>query len=330
MRAVVYTKLGPAKDVLNLVEVDQPAPGPGEVLVRVHVSGVNPSDVKLRAGSRPGVTQPEHARVIPHSDGAGIIAAVGDGVPESRVGERVWLWNAAWRRADGSAADYVALPQEQAVPLPEGVSMQTGAVLGIPGLTACHCVFGLGDIRGKTVLVSGGSGTVGLLAVQLAKWGGARVIATSSVKLAPRVVQAGAETVLDYAAPDLVEQILSANGGHLIDHVIEVEAGLNIGMISQIIAEGGTIAAYGSALKREVDLPFFTLLFKHVTLQIVLVYLLPYQDRVKAIMLLHDALTQGALTVDVQQVFPPEQAAAAHEAVEAGHRKGAILIAFDA
>jgi NADPH2:quinone reductase len=328
MRAVVYTKLGPARNVLTLTELDKPQPGSGEVLVRVHVSGVNPSDVKLRAGSRPGMTKPEHPQVIPHSDGAGVIEAVGDGVSPSRVGERVWLWNAAWKRPGGSAADYVALPQEQAVPLPEHVSLETGAVLGIPGLTACHCVFGLGEVRGKTVLISGGSGTVGLLAVKLAKWGGATVIATSSRAMAERVRQAGADAVLDYRALDLTQQILDANNGQPVEHVIEVEAGLNMAMVADVIAEGGTIAAYGSAQKREVDLPFMTLLFKHVTLQIVLVYLLPYEDRLKAIMQLHAALTEGALTIDIDQVFPADQCAAAHEAVEAGHRKGAVLVSF--
>jgi NADPH2:quinone reductase len=328
MRAVVYTKLGPAQDVLTLQDLEKPQPGPGEVLVRVHLSGVNPSDVKLRGGARPGMTTPEHPLVIPHSDGAGIIESVGEGVPQSRVGERVWLWNAAWRRAHGSAAEYVALPQEQAVPLPQDVSMETGAVLGIPGLTACHCVFGLGEVRGKTVLISGGSGTVGLLAVQLAKWGGAHVIATASRAMADRVRQAGADTVLDYRSLTLAQQIKDANNGQPVEHVVEVEAGLNIAMIAEVIAEGGTVAAYGSAQKREVDLPFFQLLFKHVTLQIVLVYLLPYEDRLKAIMQLHAALAEGALKVDIDQTYPPEQAAAAHEAVEAGHRQGAVLISF--
>ncbi|MGH1356089.1 MAG: NADPH:quinone reductase [Thalassovita sp.] len=328
MRAVVYTQLGPARDVLELKELEKPQPAPGEVLVRVHLTGVNPSDVKLRGGARPGMTDPEFPQVIPHSDGAGIIEAVGDGVPETRIGERVWLWNAAWRRAHGSAADYVALPQEQAVPLPEDVSMETGAVLGIPGLTASHCVFGLGQVNGKTVLISGGSGTVGILAVQLAKWGGARVIATASDDMAERVLQAGADTVLNYRATDLAEQIMAANNGQPVEHVVEVEAGLNIDMIAQVIAEGGTVAAYGSAQKRAFDLPFYTLLFKHVTMQFTLIYLLSYEDRIKAIMQLHAALADGALTVDVEQVLLPEQTAAAHEAVEAGHRKGAVLVSF--
>ena len=329
MRAITFETLGPAQKVLHLTDRPCPTPAAGEVLVRVHFSGVNPSDVKLRDGARPGVTTPPFPVMIPHSDGAGIIEAVGEGVPADRIGERVWTWNAAWQRANGTAADYVCLPQAQAVPLPASVTLQTGAVLGIPGLTACHCVFGGGEIRGKTLLISGGSGTVGLLAVQLAKWGGARVIATASPALAPRVRGAGADTVLDYTAPDLAAQILAANNGTPVDRVVEVEAGMNINLITEVIAVGGSIAAYGSAQKPEFTLPFYALMFKHVTLQMVLIYLLSHEERISAIMRLHSALIEGALHPDISEVYPAENCAAAHEAVEAGHRKGAILVSFE-
>ena len=329
MRAITYQTLGPAQDVLHLTDLPRPSPATGEVLVRVHYSGVNPSDVKLRSGARPGITTPPFPVMIPHSDGAGIIEAVGEGVPADRVGERVWIWNAGWQRANGTAADYVCLPQAQAVPLPDSVTLQTGAVLGIPGLTACHCVFGGGEIRGKTLLISGGSGTVGVLAVQLAKWGGAKVIATASPALAPRVRAAGADAVLDYAAPDLAAQVLAANDNTPIDRVIEVEAGLNIDLITEVIAVGGSIAAYGSAQKTEFTLPFYALMFKHVTLQMVLIYLLPMEDRIAAIMRLHSALTEGALHLDISAIYPTEECAAAHEAVETGHRKGAVLVSFE-
>lgn len=328
MRAVTYRGLGPAADVLTVQDLPTPIPRAGEVLVRVQFSGVNPSDVKLRGGARPGVTAPPFPLMIPHSDGAGVIQAVGPGVPETRIGERVWLWNAGWQRAHGTAAEYVALPQAQAVPLPDEVSFQTGAVLGIPGLTAAHCVFEGGEVAGKTLLISGGSGTVGILAVQLAKWGGARVIATCSPATADRVRAAGADAVLDYAAPDLAAQVLAANAGHPIDRAIEVEAGQNIALLTQVIAVGGTIAAYGSARRPEFTLPFYDLMFKHVTLNMVLIYLLPMPDRVQAIMRLHAALTQNALTPQIAQIHSPQTCAAAHQAVEAGHRTGAILVSF--
>lgn len=328
MRAITYRSLGPAADVLSLETLPKPVPCAGEVLVRVRFSGVNPSDVKLRGGARPGVTKPPFPVMIPHSDGSGVIEAVGPGVPQDRIGERVWIWNAAWQRAHGTAAEYVAIPQAQAVPLPDDVTLQTGAVLGIPGLTAAHCVFADGDVRGQTVLVSGGSGTVGLLAVQLAKWGGAKVIATSSPALAGRVTAAGADAVLDYAAPDLAAQVLAANDGRPIDRVIEVEAGRNIDMIAEVIAIGGTIAAYGSAQRPEFQMPFYALMFKHVTLRMVLIYLLPMPDRIQAIMRLHAALTEGALNIDIAKILPAAECAAAHQAVEAGKRSGAVLVDF--
>ena len=180
MRAVWYERFGPAADVLETGEADTPSAGPGEVLVRVAFSGVNPSDAKARAGSRPGVTKPPFPRIIPHSDGSGVIEAVGEGVDAARVGQRVWLWNGQWQRPFGTAAEYIALPEAQAVPLPEGVSLEAGATLGIPGLTAAQTVFGGGDVAGQTLLVSGGAGAVGHNAVQLAKSGGATVIATCS------------------------------------------------------------------------------------------------------------------------------------------------------
>ena len=179
MRAITYTRFGPASEVLTLQDLPTPSPNAGEVLVRLAVSGVNPSDVKARAGGRPGVTEPPFPTIVPHSDGAGVIEAVGEGVDSSRVGERVWIWNGQWQRAFGTAAEYIALPSGQAVTLPEKTSFHEGAVLGIPGLTATHAVLGGGSVAGQTVLISGGAGTVGRLAVQVAKASGAHVLATA-------------------------------------------------------------------------------------------------------------------------------------------------------
>lgn len=328
MRAITYRELGPAGEVLQVETVPKPAPQKGEVLVRVHFSGVNPSDVKLRAGLRPGITQPPFPVMIPHSDGAGVIEAVGPDVPPDRVGEKVWLWNAGWQRAHGSAAEYVTLPQAQAVPLPDDTSLETGAVLGIPGLTAAHCVFADGSVRGKTLLISGGSGSVGRIAVQLAKWGGARVIATCAPSQKERVLSSGADAALEYDSSDLATQIMLCNAGRPVDRVIEVEAGQNINVIAQVIAEGGTIVAYGSAQVPEFQLPFYPLMFKNVSLRMVLIYLLSMAERVQAIMRLHDALTEGALCPDIAAIFPVEACELAHETVEAGRRKGAVLISF--
>ncbi|MBL3702072.1 zinc-binding dehydrogenase [Sulfitobacter sp. BDSS02] len=328
MFAITYRSFGPASDVLTLEEMDSPAPGPGEVLVDLAYSGVNPSDVKLRAGARAGATATElpYPAIIPHSDGSGVIKAVGEGVDLARIGQKVWIWNAQWQRAFGSACTEIALPAYQAVPLPDGVSLETGAVLGIPGLTACHTVFSGGEVSGKTVLVQGGSGTVGYLAVQLAKWGGAKVIATAGSDRQDLARQAGADTVLDHKAPDLAQQILDANDGKHVDHIVEVEFGSNVHTDTAVIAESGRITAYGSALEREPALPFYPLMFKNVILEMTLVYSLSPEKRDRAIARLHQALDAGALACPIDGIYDLADCASAHEAVETGHRSGAVLV----
>lgn len=326
MRAITYEAFGPADSVLGLEDVPDPFPGPGEVLVDLAYSGVNPSDVKARAGTRPGVTRPPWPRIIPHSDGSGVVSAVGEGVPADRIGERVWIWNGQWQRPFGTAAERIALPAEQAVVLPRDVSLETGATLGIPGMTASHCVFADGVVRGQTVLVQGGAGNVGNLAVQLAKWGGARVIATVGATGRERAQRAGADAVLDYRATDLAQQILDANGGRPVDRIIEVEFGRNIACDAEVIAGNGTVFAYGSALDMTPVLPFGTLLFKAVTLQVVLVYILSADQRREAQAHLNAALVDGALARGTDRVFDFADCARAHEHVEAGGRAGATLV----
>lgn len=324
MHAITYSTQGAARDVLGLTELPDSAPTAGEVCVQLTFSGVNPSDVKSRRG-RPGQTMP-FEQIIPHSDGSGVIAAVGEGVDPARIGQKVWIWNGQWQRPLGTAATHITLPERQAVPLPDSVSMETGAILGIPGLTAAHAVFGGGDITGTTILIQGGAGTVGLLAVQLAKWAGAHVIATCSKRDNERVAAAGADTILDYAASDLADQIIAANNGALIETIIEVEFGSNIDIDAAVIAPNGRLAAYGSAKEMTPTLPFLPLLFKAVTIDIILIYLLPDLPRTAIIEKLHAALAEGALDCPVEQIFPLAETAAAHEAVEAGGRVGAILI----
>ncbi|MEL6883612.1 MAG: NADPH:quinone reductase [Pseudomonadota bacterium] len=330
MRAISYSRFGPAADVLTLSDMKTPDPGRGQVLVELHWSGVNPSDVKARAGSRPGVTEPPFPTIVPHSDGAGIIVAVGDAVSADRVGQAVWIWNGQWQRPFGTAATHICLPADQAVPLPEGVSMQTGASLGIPGLTAAQAVFGGGDVAGKTVLVQGGAGNVGYLAVQLARWGGARVIATARGEGADRARAAGADAVIDYGTDTLAEDILHANDGQPVDRIFEVEYGLNAATDAEVIAANGTIAAYGSAQNMVPKIPFGPMLFKAVTLDILLIYILPPAERAAAITRLHDALMAGALACPVARTFALDECAAAHGAVERGGRAGAILVEVQA
>ncbi len=326
MRCISYNRLGPAADVLTQTTYETPAPAAGEVTVRLALSGVNPSDIKSRNGGIAGVTKPAFENVIPHSDGAGVTEAVGEGVDPARIGTRVWIWNGQWQRAFGTASTHITLPSEQAVDLPESVSMETGAILGIPGLTAAEAVFGGGDVAGKTLLVSGGGGTVGYLAVQLAAWGGAHVIATCSPRDMDRVQAAGAHTVLDYRSETLAADVIAANKGALVERILEVEFGANVNMNAEVIATNGTIAAYGSQIEMMPTIPFRPLLFKAVTLDIILIYLLPLADRLKRIERLNKAFAEGALTCPVAQVFPMEDCIAAHEAVLAGNRAGAVLI----
>ena len=326
MRAVVYRRFGAASQVLILEHCSNPLPQAGEVLVKIKFSGANPSDVKSRAGSRPGVTKPAYEMVIPHSDGAGTIEAVGAGVEEKRIGQRVWIWNGQWGRALGTAAEYIALPADQAVEMPSTMEFESGATLGIPGLTAAHCVFGGGAVEGQSVLISGGAGSVAHNAIQLAKWGGARVIATASPGSFDRVKDAGADHVLDYSAPDLAKQI-SAIDPNGIDRAVEVEFGLNAGLLGRVMRPSGTIAAYGSALEMNPVFPFGPYLFKAITVDIVLVYILKPEQRSLAITKLHDAFADGALSPAVHKIYPLQDCVKAHEQIERGGRSGAVLLA---
>lgn len=327
MRAITYSKFGSASEALVVDEVDVPSVGPGEVLVRLRAFGVNPSDIKARAGGRPGVTKPPFPTIIPHSDGAGVIVEVGSGVDASRVSERVWVWNGQWKRAFGTAAEYIVLSSDQAVLLPDHIPFEQGAILGIPALTATYTVLGGGSVDGKTVLISGGAGTVGRLAVQVAKASGAKVFATVFGEAeAEAALSAGADEIFDYTASDLAELIIERNNGGLIDRIVEVEFGMNMSTISAVIAEKGSIATYGSALRMEPQLPFYTLLFKAVKLEFVLIYLLNETERTEAIKNLTGLLNREALDLRIYKTFDLSECAKAHELIESGNRAGSVLL----
>jgi NADPH:quinone reductase len=323
MQAVWYEDQGAARDVLVLGEMDTPGPAAGEVLVQVHASGCNPSDVKLRAGARPM----GFARIIPHSDAAGVIEAVGHGVDAARIGQRVWLWNGQWQRAFGTCAQYIALPGAQAVPLPEAISFAQGACLGIPAMTAYACVFADGPVAGQKVLVTGGAGTVARYAIQMAKLAGAQVLTTVSSELKAAYARAaGADFVLNYKEPGLVERIMDATGG--VDRIVELEFGANLGVSEKIIKPGGVIAAYGSSAVMEPVLPFYPLMFKNVTLRMLLVYLLSDAVRNKTLAGLTDMLKTGDLSHAIAHTFDFSQAVAAHEMVESGNKMGSVVVAL--
>ena len=324
MRAAWYEAFGPADEVLTLGEMDDPEPGPGEVLVRVRASGVNPSDVKLRAGARVGARM-EHPRIVPHSDGAGLIEAVGAGVDPARVGERVWLWNAQWRRAFGTAAKYVALPAEQAVRLPDGTGFDEGACLGIPAMTAWYALFGDGAaLDGQTVLVTGGAGTVGRYACQMARLAGARVIAT--VSSPEKGAHSTAGEWVNYRETDIAEAVLEMTGGQGVDRIVEVDFGVNQAASLRLIREGGTIAAYASAGDMAPVLDFYPFMFRDVTLRMLIVYLLHGPLRRRGEAQLSAWLEAGALSHAVVKAGGLGDIAAAHDRVASGDKLGSVVI----
>lgn len=326
MRAAWFDRQGPAQEVFQVGELATPDPAPGEVLVRVHASGVNPSDVKFRQGG-PGRALP-YERVIPHSDGAGIVEAVGDGVDPSRQGQRVWLWNAQFRRPTGTGATHVALPAEQAVPLPDQVDFDAGACLGIPASTAHRCLFADGPIAGQDLLITGGAGSVGHYAIQLARWAGARqVIATVSNDAKARHAEAaGATAIVNYRSEDVVERVRALTDGRGVDRIVEVEFGGNLAASQELIVDNGVIAAYASGAEMEPRLPFYPLMFKAVTLRMVLVYLLPEAARRQAVDDLTRALRDDVLQHTIAARYPLDRIAEAHQAVEAGDKMGTVVV----
>ena len=324
MQAAYYDANGPAAEVLRFGEVALPDVGPGEVRVKVHASGVNPSDVKTRAGL---ARRMAFERVIPHSDGAGVIEAVGAGVPAQRLGQRVWLYNAQWGRPFGSAAEFVSLPAELAVPLPDAVGFAEGACLGIPAQTAHAAVFAGGPVDGRTVWVQGGAGAVGHYAIQFAKWGGARVIASvSSAEKARHAEAAGADVVVDYRNDDVPARIGEATRGQGVDRIVEVEFGVNLPVDVAALAPGGSIAVYGSQQNMAPLLPVAQLWAKCLRLDFLLVYNLPAGLRRAALRDIATLLEAGTLQHRVARRFALPQVAEAHLEQESGRTIGHIVL----
>ena len=326
MKAVWYEENGPAAQVLVHGEMPVPAAAAGEVLVRLHTSGVNPSDVKARAGSRPMAFD----RVVPHSDGAGIIEAGGEGGDPAMVGRRVYIRNGQWKRACGSASQYIALDAGCVHDLPDGVSFETGAALGIPALTAAYAVLKDGPVDGETILIHGGGGTVARLAIQIAADCGAHVIATTGDPAAAgHITAAGAAAVLDYRDPGLPEAVAAASGGRPVTRLIDAEIGTNIAANIDILAEKGVMVGYGSVLKPVAELPFLKMMFKNITLSSILVYLLEADEAAAYAAVVGDMLARNVLDVPVGHVLPLAEAARAHELVESNARSGAVILGID-
>jgi NADPH:quinone reductase len=327
MQAAFYERTGAAADVLQLGELPDPVPTAGEVRVRLRWSGVNPSDVKSRAGLRSAVLP--FPRVVPHSDGMGVIDTVGAGVDAQRIGERVWVWNAAWGRPNGTAAQYVVLAQAQAVALPDGVPDEAGACLGIPALTALHAMLCGGGVGGRSVLVAGGAGAVGHYAVQFARLLGARrVLATASTPAkAALALAAGADAVVDYREADAAQQLLRANGGSGVDRIVELDIAANAALDLAVLRPGGECVVYGSGAS-PFALPFFPLIANHLVLRFFIVYTLAPADRALAEATLTAFLARGQLQHNVAERLPLAQVVQAHQCVEQGRASGNVVLAL--
>jgi NADPH2:quinone reductase len=324
MLAAWYTQTGPASEVFRLGHTQTPSAGPGELLVRLRASGVNPSDWKMRDGvrARPML----HPLVIPHSDGAGVVVATGDGVDISRIGQRVWIWNGQWGRPYGTAAQYIALPAEQAMPLPEPLAFEEGACLGIPACTAMQAVRLAELAAGSTVLVQGGAGSVGHYAIQFAKRQGAVVFTTvSSAAKAAHARAAGADHVLDYKTEDVAKEIRQATGGRGVDAIIEVDLAANADKYSEYLRSRGNVVVYGMGRQR-AELPAFSFMAQQLTLRFVFIYDISAEDRAAGLHELQTVLKAGALKHSLGAVMPLADIARAHETVQRGEVIGNVVL----
>jgi NADPH2:quinone reductase len=326
MRAAWYEKHGPAMEVIQVGELETPEPEAGEIRVRLSASGANPSDVKARLGSRP-VNWP---LIVPHSDGAGVIDKVGTGVDASRVGERVWVYNGQWERGLGTAAQYISVPANQVVHLPDSVSFVEGACLAIPAMTAHRCIFSDGTVEGHTILVTGGAGAVGHYAIQLAKWGGATVITTvSSDEKGDRAREAGADHILNYRTEDVAERILEMTNGGRVDRIADVDLGENLPVSAKVLKENGTITAYASMRTPEPVFPHYTLMRMNANIRLVFVYTMPDEAIRQACEDIVRASGEGKLIHSVGPRFSLQETAAAHEVIESGNYIGNVVVEID-
>lgn len=319
MRAALYDRHGAARDVLRVEEIDRPEPGPGEVRVKVGLSGVNPTDWKARIGATP---RPIAGFQIPHHDGAGTIDAVGTGVDPARVGERVWTWLAAANRKWGTAAEWTLVPEKQAVRLPDTASLELGACLGVPAMTAHWCLFADGPVADQTILVAGGAGAVGHYAIELAKHAGARVVTTvSGPAKADLAARAGADLVVTYTEPGAAERIQAFGP---VDRVIEVALGANLELDLAVTRPQGQIVTY-AAEPADPVLPVRACMTANVMLRFILLYGVASEALDQAAADITAALDDGALTALPVRTFGLDEVAAAHDAVQAG-TVGKVLV----
>jgi NADPH2:quinone reductase len=328
MKAIWYDRTGPAREVLQYGDLPTPSPGHGQALIRIRASGVNPSD----AGARGGLVRPmAYPRIIPNSDGAGVVEALGPNVAPEWLGKRVWFYNGQRNgRAFGSAAQYIELDVDLLSPLPDDVSFEQGATLGIPCMTAHRSLFMNGPIQGRVVLVTGGAGAVGHYAVQLAKWAGATVIATVSTPAkAERARAGGADFVIDYRKQDVVAQIREFTAGEGVDHVVDVDFGGNIGSTLPSLRMNGSLAWYASKGAATPQLPAGLIAMRNLSLSGVYLPVSPHEARRRAQSDIGRFIRTGRQTLSVAASYPLQACAMAHERVEAGDKVGTVVVAVE-
>ena len=328
MKAGWFEKFGAAEDVIKLGEQPKPTVGVGQVLVKLATSGVNPSDVKKRAGAFPHLL--DNGLVIPHSDGAGIVEAVGKGVSDSRLGQRVWVYQAQYGRLLGTAAEYISLDANRAVALPDNTDFTVGACLGIPAMTAHRCVHADGDVRGKTLLVTGGAGRVGYYAIQWARMAGATVIATASNAVDKAMcLELGASQVVNHRQANWAQQVLQATEGKKVDRVIDVEFGANLPEVLKCIATNGVIATYSSTQVQQPSIPFLDMMYMDLTLRMIIVYAMPETAKAQAIKDITDALEAETLQHRIAHIVSLDSLSQGHELIEQGGFGGCVVISME-
>jgi NADPH:quinone reductase len=324
MKAAYYVDYGSARDVLKVGELPTPEPQAGEVLVRMCFSGINPSDCKRRQGIR---DRPGYPLIIPHNDGAGVIEKTGPGVDSNRIGERVWIWSGQRRRAFGTAAEYIAIASANAVELPDNVTFEQGACLGVPAMTAYQSLFADGDIKGLRVLVTGGAGAVGHYAIQFAKLAGASlVIATvSGSAKAARAERAGADVVLNYKTDDVAARVLELTSGNGVDRISEVDLGVNMATTTKVMANNASIGAYGS-VGNDPAFPLLTFIFRDVNVRFQQCSLMPMALREEGTKRIMQWCSSGKIVHAIGRIFSLDDVAEAHETVENGSVIGNVLL----
>ena len=325
MRAAWYDDFGPAAEVLETGKLPDPLPGGGEVLVRIHASAINPSDVKKRAGAFPELL--DDGYIIPNSDGAGVIESVGVGVDSSRVGQKVWVYQAQHQRRFGTAAEYVAIDSQRAPRLADSADFEVGASLGIPVMTAHRCVFADGDVKDEILLITGGAGRVGYYAIQWASHAGATVIATASNdEDATACIDAGASHVVNHRDDDLGAQIMAATKGASVDRMIDVDFGANVRIAAKVLRIGGKIATYASMQEPYPRIPFYEMMYKDITIRTVIVYGMPESAKDHAIADIERALSKDRLKHRIAATMPLKEVVRGNELVESGKARGSVIL----